>query len=172
MTDDASLRQSLTEALNTAISDPDTPRGRHDEHSYDAGCYVCRGDVSQLVAAVLPAVGAELDRVRSERVVSAIWGSREESAPRPFGLYRHEDVTGASGTGLVATGVRFDDGTVVIRWRGDLPSTVVWPSIEAAEKVHGHGGKTHIVWLAEPIAELCAAIEQDMAAARQEAGDE
>jgi hypothetical protein len=101
-------------------------------------------------------------RELARSINAAIWGSREQDCPRPFGLYRHEDVTGASGTGLVATGVCFSDGQVVIRWRGDTPSTVVWPSIEAAEKVHGHGGKTQIVWLAEPIAELCAAIEQDM----------
>lgn len=70
-----------------------------------------------------------------------------EDFPRPFRLHRYEDVTGASGTGLIATGVQFTDGTVVIRWGGETPSTVVWPSIEAAKRVHGHGGKTRIVWL-------------------------
>lgn len=65
---------------------------------------------------------------------------------RLFYLERHEDVSGVSGTGTVADGVEFDDGTVVIHWRGDDRSTVVWASIEAAERVHGHDGKTSFVW--------------------------
>jgi hypothetical protein len=110
----------------------------------------------------------QLREARDSRVVAAIWSSRETEAPRPFGLYRHQDVTGASGVGLVATGVQFVDGVVVIRWRGESPSTVIWPSIEAAEKIHGHGGKTQIVWLTEPIEELCAAIEEDQRKAGSE----
>jgi hypothetical protein len=63
-----------------------------------------------------------------------------------FELHREEDVSGVSGVGVVAEGVQFHDGTVVIRWFGDDASTVVWPDIASAEKVHGHGGRTRIVW--------------------------
>ena len=35
---------------------------------------------------------------------------------RIFSLVRHEDVSGVSGTGRVADGVEFNDGTVVLRW--------------------------------------------------------
>jgi hypothetical protein len=65
---------------------------------------------------------------------------------RTFELYRREDETGVSGTGTIADGVEFDDGTTVIHWRGDAPSTVVWGSIDDAEAVHSHGGKTTILW--------------------------
>jgi len=65
---------------------------------------------------------------------------------RTFYLDRPTDVTGVSGTGIVAYGVVFDDGTTVIRWRGEHRSTVVWPSLEDAEAIHGHHG-TRFVWL-------------------------
>lgn len=60
-------------------------------------------------------------------------------------MVRTEDETGISGTGVVAEGVEFLDGRVVIRWQthGDSHhSTVVWDSIEDALAIHGHGGKT------------------------------
>lgn len=67
------------------------------------------------------------------------------TAPRRFHLQRTEDITG-TGTGHVADGVQWPDGTVVIRWRGEHPSTVAWISIEDAVAVHGHGGHTVLVW--------------------------
>lgn len=66
--------------------------------------------------------------------------------PRRFHLDRQHDITGASGTGRVADGVLWPDGTVSIRWRGDRPSTVTWGSLADAEHVHCHGGHTRIVW--------------------------
>jgi hypothetical protein len=66
---------------------------------------------------------------------------------KTFILRRLEDETGISGTGVVAEGVLFSDGTVVVRWIvGEYHSTVVWPSIAAVEAIHGHGGKTTIEW--------------------------
>jgi hypothetical protein len=64
---------------------------------------------------------------------------------RTFYLDRPTDVTGVSGTGLVAHGVVFDDGTTVIRWLGEHQSTVVWSSLEDAVEIHGHHGTT-FVW--------------------------
>lgn len=63
-----------------------------------------------------------------------------------FSLHRDEDVSGISGTGTVADGVVFPDGSVALRWRGDRRSTVLWSSIEDVEAIHGHGGRTRIVW--------------------------
>lgn len=65
---------------------------------------------------------------------------------RCFVLLRQDDQTGVSGTGVVAEGTEFSDKTVVIRWQSPTPSTVVWNSVEDAIKVHGHGGKTLIVF--------------------------
>ncbi|MDX2948032.1 hypothetical protein [Streptomyces caniscabiei] len=66
--------------------------------------------------------------------------------PRRFHLQRTTDITGVSGTGRVADGVLWPDGTVSIRWRGERPSTVAWDRLADAEHVHGHGGHTVIVW--------------------------
>lgn len=66
---------------------------------------------------------------------------------RLFQLHRDVDVSGISGTGIVADGVVFPDGVSVIRWRGERQSTVVWPSVEDVEAIHGHGGATRVVWL-------------------------
>jgi hypothetical protein len=68
---------------------------------------------------------------------------------RRFVLRRHEDVTGLSGTGDVAEGCVFSDGTAVLRWMTEWPTSVVWHDrgADAVEYIHGHGGKTEVVWL-------------------------
>ena len=68
---------------------------------------------------------------------------------RRFLLNRTEDETGISGVGYVAEGVRFSDGTCVLRWRAPWPSTVIRNSIKDIEAVHGHGGSTKIEWIDE-----------------------
>ena len=72
---------------------------------------------------------------------------------RRFELHRDVDVTGVSGTGTVAEGVVFSDGVVCLHWVGDWPSSVVHyeRGMAAVEVIHGHDGRTRIVWLdAEP----------------------
>ena len=64
-----------------------------------------------------------------------------------FFLNRSEDVSGVSGTGRVCEGVQFHDGQVVISWFGKYHSVEVWPSIEAAIAIHGHGGRTAVEWI-------------------------
>lgn len=69
---------------------------------------------------------------------------------RRFELHRDEDVSGVSGTGIVAEGVAFSDGgPVALRWTSEWPTSVVFHDrgIESLEAVHGHNGRTRIVWL-------------------------
>lgn len=87
-------------------------------------------------------------------IVNAVEDSIEEVAGpiddaegmRTFVLQRDVDVSGVSGTGVVAEGVEFSDGSAVVHWLGEHSSTVVWPSIESVERIHGHGGATRIVF--------------------------
>jgi hypothetical protein len=65
-----------------------------------------------------------------------------------FELHRDEDETGVSGTGVIAWGVEFPDGTVALRWATEERSTSVWASIRGMESVHGHNGKTRVVRVA------------------------
>lgn len=72
---------------------------------------------------------------------------------RRFELHRDEDVSGVSGTGIVAEGVAFSDGgPVALRWTSEWPTSVVFHDrgVESLEAVHGHNGRTRIVWLDAP----------------------
>lgn len=72
---------------------------------------------------------------------------------RRFQLHRHHDPTGVSGTGIVAEGVEFADGSAVVRWLGDWPTSVVFHDrgIDSIDHLHGHTGATSIVWLDDPL---------------------
>lgn len=68
---------------------------------------------------------------------------------RRFVLQRNTDVTGVSGTGVVAEGVEFSDGSVALRWMSRWPTSVVFHDrgIDGVRHVHGHGGATEVVYL-------------------------
>ncbi|MFJ6730043.1 hypothetical protein ACIQPQ_34605 [Streptomyces sp. NPDC091281] len=72
--------------------------------------------------------------------------------PKTFVVQRDQDVSGVSGEGVVAEGVRFSDGWVATHWLDKPPmhepKTEVWhnPGTEPFEKISGHGGRTRIVW--------------------------
>lgn len=66
---------------------------------------------------------------------------------RRFYLERIEDPTGVSGTGVVAHGVEFGDGSCVLRWLTQFRSTVFYDSLEHIRHIHGHGGLTRVVLL-------------------------
>lgn len=68
---------------------------------------------------------------------------------RNFVLQREEDLTGVSGTGVVAEGTEFSNGTVVLVWTSQWPTSVVFhdKGMESVEHIHGHNGRTKIVWV-------------------------
>jgi hypothetical protein len=92
---------------------------------------------------------------RPDAVVDPLQVRREAGSGglgmKRFVLQRDEDETGISGTGLVCEGVEFPDGTVAMHWLvGEYRSTVVWDAaqgMEAVEAIHGHNGRTRVVWL-------------------------
>lgn len=65
---------------------------------------------------------------------------------RRLHLERDEDVTGVSGTGRVAFGAMFPDGTIVLRWDTEVRSTVFYDSLGDLEHIVGHGGRTKVVF--------------------------
>lgn len=112
---------------------------------------------------------AEVERLTAdagERLSWAIFAVRDHDAyAQPFVLMRDTDVSGVSGTGIVADGVAFPDGTVALRWRGGNPTSVVFHDngVESVEAIHGHGGATRLVWLAEDLettAEVAATYDE------------
>lgn len=65
---------------------------------------------------------------------------------RGFTLHRMDDETGVSGTGVVAWGVVWPDKSVSMRWVSATPSFLSYQCIEHVQAVHGHHGKTIIIW--------------------------
>lgn len=65
-----------------------------------------------------------------------------------FQLVRKKDVTGISGTGIVAVGCYFQSfgGLAVMQWLTEFTSTAWYiGGLEQIELIHGHNGKTQIV---------------------------
>lgn len=69
---------------------------------------------------------------------------------RRFRLVRSQDVSGSSGTGTVAEGVEFFDGTAAMRWRVPPHSTAFYGSAADIAAIHGHGGGTVLQFLDPP----------------------
>lgn len=65
---------------------------------------------------------------------------------RAFRLNRKKDLSGISGTGIVAEGIEFGDGQVVMSWLGKYHSMEVHPSVKQLMEVHGHNGATALEW--------------------------
>jgi hypothetical protein len=63
-----------------------------------------------------------------------------------FHFDRLEDASGVSGTGRVAEGCLFETGEAVVHWLGCHGSINIYHSIEDVVSVHGHEGRTKIVF--------------------------
>ena len=71
---------------------------------------------------------------------------------RTFILQRDVDVSGVSGTGTVASGIHWVEPDIIaLRWNSEFPTSVVFHErgLESMKHVHGHDGKTRIIWLNE-----------------------
>lgn len=69
---------------------------------------------------------------------------------RRFRLLRLEDVSGISGTGIVAEGVAFSSGRAVLLWCGQYASVTLFDDVSHIEAIHGHEGRTQIEWIDPP----------------------
>ena len=66
---------------------------------------------------------------------------------RRFQLVREEDESGVSGIGIVAEGCQFTEGKCVLAWLTQHKSVAVYDSLQDLEAIHGHGGRTRVVWV-------------------------
>ena len=62
---------------------------------------------------------------------------------RRFILLRVEDVSGSSGTGVVARGIVAPNGMVVVCFADTIK---IIPSVEKMMEIHGHEGRTRFHW--------------------------
>jgi hypothetical protein len=70
---------------------------------------------------------------------------------RVFHLLRDADPSGVSGVGRVAVGVVFPSGKIVLEWLGSQSTLGIYDNLRRVEYIHGHGGKTRIVFTRGPI---------------------
>jgi hypothetical protein len=70
----------------------------------------------------------------------------EKMMPRRFHLLRKKDVSGVSGTGIVAFGVQFYNGKCALSWATPRSSIGFYDSILDLEAISGHEGSTEVVW--------------------------
>jgi hypothetical protein len=66
------------------------------------------------------------------------------AAPRAFYLLRRQDVSGVSGTGVVAVGAVMPSGRAVLEWCSAWPTITVFDSWEQVVRIHGHQGRTEL----------------------------
>ena len=58
---------------------------------------------------------------------------------RRFYLLRITDISGVSGTGVIAEGVQLTGGKCIVRWYGEFCTTVVHDEgVASIEAIHGH----------------------------------
>lgn len=79
-------------------------------------------------------------------IVDLTADTNNTSPVRRLHLERDEDVSGVSGTGTVAFGAQFPDGSIVMRWDTQVKSTVFYASYEDLVTIVGHGGRTRVVY--------------------------
>ena len=65
---------------------------------------------------------------------------------KPFYLLRKEDVSGISGTGIVAFGAVLPSGKVVMEWATYHRTLTIFENIEDVIKFHGHDSRTEVIF--------------------------
>lgn len=68
---------------------------------------------------------------------------------RRFYLMRNEDVSGVSGLGKVAEGCEFENGMCALSFSSQYQHVNTYANMRAVVEVHGHGGKTVVVYVDE-----------------------
>lgn len=100
----------------------------------------------------------KIEHVYGKNVVPDATTGPSAGYARRFLLHRTKDDTGISGTGVVAEGIEFSDGTVVLRWiavrpgtdahkQGVVATTALHDDITSVIALHGHGGATTVRWV-------------------------
>lgn len=106
-----------------------------------------------LLSGVSAAAGAIYARDRKVAVTSTKSPEFDDMLERHLGpvvrcglLMRMVDETGVSGTGHVADVHLHRSGVYTVWWRGDHASVTFWDNEADLIAVHGHRGKTKLLW--------------------------
>ena len=102
--------------------------------------------------------GKSVEPVKQPRMAVLQVQQADEVAPEPmralyktgmrrFVLRRDHDVSGHSGTGIVAEGVEFSNGHCTLSWLTPYRTLTFFDNAKTLDHLHEHEGKTSIVWL-------------------------
>lgn len=97
-------------------------------------CGICNRAKNQMP---FDAFSAWLDRIKN----------KNQSLLKYFVLNRKVDISGKSGTGIVAIGVILPSGKCVLEWLGSEITETIFESVEQIERIHGHGGLTAVEYV-------------------------
>ncbi len=64
---------------------------------------------------------------------------------KSFKLLRLVDVSGVSGSGIIAEGVEFANGQCALHWLTRFESIGIYPTRQILMQIHGHDGATVLV---------------------------
>lgn len=78
-----------------------------------------------------------------------------------FYLIRNKDISGNSGTGVVAQGVEFDNGKCAMTWLTETLTMTTFDKFSDIELLHGHGGMTEVVTENDPRFDNCGELADD-----------
>jgi len=70
---------------------------------------------------------------------------------KTFYVFRKEDVSGVSGTGVVAYGAVLPSGKVVLEWCSFHSTMTIFNNLEDLMKIHGHEGATEVIFGKPPL---------------------
>ena len=65
---------------------------------------------------------------------------------KTFYLLRKEDVSGVSGTGIVAYGAVLPSGRTIMEWCSFHSTITIFNNLEDLVKIHGHGEATEVIF--------------------------
>lgn len=74
-------------------------------------------------------------------------GTNPPNGIRRFLLVRERDLTGVSGTGIVAEGAMFSNGLSVLHWLREPQAVGMYQNISDLIAVHGHEGATQVQFI-------------------------
>ncbi len=90
---------------------------------------------------------SKLTKIVSEVEARKYYIGQLHKGMRRFFLDRKEDETGVSGAGIVAYGVQWLNGEMVLHWPSRGGTTAFYKSADQLIDIHGHDGKTVIEWI-------------------------
>ena len=138
---------AILDVIHCCQSDTLKPRRLKDKRGSNPGMIIDRVVSTYTLVCARAIAWGENRRsgfLRSQKRLTVTENS--SSKLRVFQLLRDEDPSGVSGVGRVAVGVVFPSGKVVLEWLGAHSTFGIYDDLRRVEHIHGHGGKTRIVF--------------------------